>query len=492
MMGGGSYIIAIDLGASGSKMAAVRLKKNTVKLLEIYNFPNAALQLGPSLYWDIFALYKNIIKGFSYFASKYGEPLSVGIDTWGTTYGFLDQQGRLVEPVYHYRDKRTDGVLAELYKQVSRREIFDLTGSQCAYSYTLVQFYASLLHKDAVLNYAKHFLMLPDLLAYFLGGDISVERTISGTSSMMEPSQKTWCYALLDRLHISSGFLPEVISTGSIRGKLVHHLADETGLGSPLIVAAIGHDTAAAIAAIPGFTKNDMFISIGTQIIIGTCNDNPVLTEECYLGGFKNAASGDGKMLIYQDFPAAWMLNRLHDEWNKKGTVLSYDDLDAAAANTAKGMLFNIEDVSIQKADGEISRVITALIEKTGQPKPEAKGEFVRSVMESIALRVRYYALTLLRVRKSEFRHIRIISGGIRYKTLVSLISSALERPVDAGLPFATVTGNAVSQFCALGQLDTAGYGINTNNVNFFTEAVPASSRNWQEDLEWSIQNKIF
>jgi sugar (pentulose or hexulose) kinase len=114
------YVIAVDLGASGVKMAAIQLQNDTIEVLDIYNFLNVPLRLGPSLYWDVFDLYKNILNGFSYFASKFGKPLSIGIDAWGTTYGFLDHHGRLSEPIYHYRDKRTDGVLAEVYKHVSK------------------------------------------------------------------------------------------------------------------------------------------------------------------------------------------------------------------------------------------------------------------------------------------------------------------------------------------------------------------------------------
>ena len=49
---------------------------------------------------------------------------SVGVDTWGVDYGLLGKNDELLGNPYHYRDRRTDGVLAKLVevelKNVSR------------------------------------------------------------------------------------------------------------------------------------------------------------------------------------------------------------------------------------------------------------------------------------------------------------------------------------------------------------------------------------
>jgi sugar (pentulose or hexulose) kinase len=490
------YIIAIDLGASGSKMAAARLSGGGVKLEDIYTFPNVPLRLGPGLYWDIFDLYKHILQGLAWFGSKYGKPRSIGIDTWGATYGFLDARGRLAEPVFHYRDKRTAGVLEKLYAGLSRREIFALTGCQCASSYTLVQLYASVLQDDVMLSGAKHLVLLPDLLAYFLGGALSTERTIAGTTAMMEPSQRDWCRPLLDTLHIPSGFLLPLSDTGAIKGTLSASVAEETGMGAVPIVSAIGHDSAAAVAAIPSFDEDSLYISIGTNISMGIYRTSPALEDGFYEGGFKNTGGDGGKIIVYRDFPAAWMLNRLYVEWVKTDTALSFDNLDTLAAHAEQGALFDIEDPLIQEGEGSMSRTIAGLIGKTGQPVPDSRDTFTVSVMESIALRVRYYADKLVRLRGKDFDKIWLISGGTRYKTLVSLIADALGRPVYAGLPYATLLGNAVSQACAMEALDRNHYrDTGDAGTSRFTEIRPGAMRrprNWPECTEWAVEKGIL
>jgi sugar (pentulose or hexulose) kinase len=474
----GEYSIAIDLGASGSKMAAARVRGGAVSLEDVYSFSNVPLYLGPGLYWDIFDLYRHILKGLAWFGSKYGKPKSIGIDTWGATYGFLDAQGRLAEPVFHYRDKRTAGVLEKLYARLPKQKIFALTGCQCASSYTLVQLYASALQGDAILSSAKYLVLLPDLLVYFLGGVLSTERTIAGTTAMLEPSQQDWNRELLSALGIPAGFLLPLTDTGMVKGHLSASVADETGLGSVPIISAIGHDSAAAVAAIPDFDEDSLYVSIGTNISMGIYRDTPALDDAFYEGGFKNTGGDGGKIIVYRDFPAAWVLNRLYDEWKKTDASLTFDDLDAFASQTKQGEIFDIEDPLIQDAGGSMPQTIAGLVEKTGRPVPQSREAYAAGVMKSIAVRVRYYAHKLIRIRGKDFSRIWLISGGTRYKTLVSLIAGALDKPVYAGLPYATLLGNAVSQFYALGDLDRNLYRSKNTEVSLFTEIQPAMSRN--------------
>ncbi|MCL2600297.1 MAG: FGGY family carbohydrate kinase [Treponema sp.] len=486
------YAVAVDLGASSSKIAAVALHGNEVCLEDVYVFPNVPLKLGPGLYWDIFDLYKNIISGLSRFGAKYGKPASIGIDTWGATYGFLDAKGRLAEPVFHYRDNRTSGVLRKMYEVVPKRKIFDLTGCQCAPSYTLTQLYASVLQDDAVLSIAKHLVLLPDLFSYFLGGDLSTERSIAGTTSMLDSSQRDWSRELLDALHIPSGFLLPVSGTGIVKGRLRQSVAEETGLGDVAIVSALGHDSAAAVACIPGFDEDSLYVSMGTNISMGMYRSTPALEEPFYLGGFKNTGGDNGNIIVYRDFPGAWILNNLKSEWEKAGTSLDYDDIDFLARESGLGIVFDIEDPSIQESGNSMSAVIANLIAGIGQPVPQSMGMFIASVYDSIALRVLYYASTLASIRQKEFRDVWLIGGATRYKNLLSRIAGALGRPMHAGFPYASLVGNGVSQFYALGKLNRNDYGDRKEGSSRCTEIKPAAMRDWKECMAQAVETKII
>ena len=120
------YAVAVDLGASGGKMAAASFDGSRIELADYITFPNQPVQILDTLYWDVFALYRSIVSGMTQYASELGPAATIGIDTWGASYGLLDKKGRLLEPVYHYRDKRTDTIMDVIYEKCPREESLSL------------------------------------------------------------------------------------------------------------------------------------------------------------------------------------------------------------------------------------------------------------------------------------------------------------------------------------------------------------------------------
>ena len=86
------YAVAVDLGASGGKMAAASFDGSRIELADYITFPNQPVQILDTLYWDVFALYRSIVSGMTQYASELGPAATIGIDTWGASYGLLDKK----------------------------------------------------------------------------------------------------------------------------------------------------------------------------------------------------------------------------------------------------------------------------------------------------------------------------------------------------------------------------------------------------------------
>ena len=73
-----------------------------------------------------------------------GTPIeSVGVDAWGCDYALVGEQGVLLQNPYHYRDKRTDGIMEAVFERVPADEIYAVTGIQFLPFNTLYQLYAA-------------------------------------------------------------------------------------------------------------------------------------------------------------------------------------------------------------------------------------------------------------------------------------------------------------------------------------------------------------
>ena len=445
--------IAADLGASGGKMAKGYFDGDHVEIGDYFDFPNQPLSLNGNLYWDLFALYNSILKGLDFYSGEQGAA-TIGIDTWGASYGFLDKRGRLLEPVYHYRDLRTEQSLEKSYEVLPKRKLFELTGCQPNRSYTLPQLYSYIEHGDKIIELADKMLFLPDLLAYFLCGEMSTERSIAGTSGLMKPEQDDWAWEVFRRLGIQEGMLTGIVDTGSVKGCVLPEIASVTRSGDTKVIAVPGHDTASAVVGIPGFGINQVYMSIGTNINMGIELSHCIVSDKAYEGGFKNAGVIEDRKILYRDFAAFWLLNELRRTWKAEGHDYEYDTImEMALSCKSKRVYVDADDTHLNNAGGNAKEKINAYLERTGQQTLQTDAEFVRCILESIALKVMYCVEYLKKELAIPVEKVSGVNGGSRNYVLMQFISDALGMPVYGGMPYATLAGNVMTQMYSMREL---------------------------------------
>lgn len=448
-------VIAVDIGASSGKMAFGEFDGSQLLVREYRDFANRPVDIGTALYWDVFSLHNAIVDGMAYFKEKYGEADAVAVDAWGASYGLLDKKGRLMEPVYHYRDERTRTTIQDMNSVMNTYELFRLTGCQCNRTYTLPQLYSYRAENSAVLYNASSMLLLPDLLGYFLTGVKTTEMTIAGTSCLMENRQENWSIEVARRFGIPEKLYTEIVEPRTFKGNLRQEIQIQTGMKNTRLVATVGHDSAAAVAAIPDFGENKLYISIGTNVSMGVERSECLLSREGYLKGFKNTGGIDRKKIIYRDFSACWHLNEFIRTRKEQGITYSFVDLINMALEVKNPVpWFDVEVLSFNEAGGDFCRKMNQYFAQTGQRELTEDGEFVRSIYESIVLKIRHYAEALKELGII-YGRINIINGAVRNSLLMQMISNALGKEVYAGMEYATLTGNLLTQLYAMGEVKT-------------------------------------
>ena len=78
-----TYFFAVDLGATSGRTILGCLGEGKMELKELTRFPNHIIETGGHCYWDIYALYNEIIRGLKVVAKDNLPIRSIGIDTWG-------------------------------------------------------------------------------------------------------------------------------------------------------------------------------------------------------------------------------------------------------------------------------------------------------------------------------------------------------------------------------------------------------------------------
>lgn len=448
----GRKVLAVDLGASGGKMACAVYSGGRVEILEYRSFSNRPVDIGTALYWDAFSLYNSILDGISYFVNKYGTIETIGIDTWGASYGLLDKKGRLLEPVYHYRDVRTQNVMKRMQDVCSSRDLFRLTGCQCNRTYTLPQLYACASEPDSVIDKAEKMLFLPDLLGYFLTGSDLTEMTIAGTSCLLDSSQEHWSRTVAEKFGIPLSLYTEMTDPGTVKGNLRKEVEQTTGTSGIRLVSVVEHDSASAVASIPGFDESHLYISVGTNISMGVESDKCLLSDQAFAAGMKNTGGFARKKIIYRDFSACWHINEFLRTRREQGICYTFAQLDEMARSvTADVPWIDTEDPDLCEAGGDFCRKIDGYCDRSNQRRPESDAEYIRCIYESIALKTAHYSRLF---QKTGFpcRKINVISGGTKNELLMQLTADALGKEITAGMPYATLNGNVLAQLYAIGE----------------------------------------
>src|SRR4051812_42427000 len=170
-----------------------------MRLEETHRFTNAGVEIGGTLRWDVLRLWAEIQNALAAAARGSGEIRSIGVDTWGVDFVLLSRSDELLGQPYHYRDRRTNGLMKKAFSKVSREKIFAETGLQFMEINSLYQLLALKKLHPELLDISDCLLMMPDFFHWCLCGARTGEFTIATTTQFFHPTKRTWSFDLLKK-----------------------------------------------------------------------------------------------------------------------------------------------------------------------------------------------------------------------------------------------------------------------------------------------------
>ncbi len=453
--------LAVDLGASSGRVMAGAWDGARFALRELHRFPNEPVRLQGHLHWDVLRLWHEIKIGLArYAAEAAGPPAGIGVDTWGVDFGLLDGAGRLLGNPYHYRDARTDGMPEQVDRAVAPAELYARTGIQRMSINTIYQLVSLRRAQDPQLAAAETLLLMPDLFHYWLTGRKVAEYTMATTTQMFDARERDWARPLLARLDLPVDILPAPVVPGTLLGALRPDLAAEVGLpGTPPVIATASHDTAAAIAAVPGLDDRSAYISSGTWSLVGVETDQPILTERARTLNFTNEGGVNGTICLLKNVGGLWLLQECRRAWQRAGRDYGWPDLLALAAEAPPLVSLIDPDAPEFLHPADMPAAIRDYCRRTGQPMPATVGALARCCLESLALKYRWVVTALEELVGRRLETIRVVGGGSQNALLCRLTADATGRVVVAGPVEATALGNVLVQAVATGALPDIAAG---------------------------------
>ena len=378
-------LLAFDLGASNGRAILGRFDGDKLEMRELHRFENNFTEMNGVCYWDLPYLYEQLKKGLLAFKHEnLGDLDCCGIDTWGVDYGLLDRNGHLLGNPRAYR-MSVDEDMRRVWKTVLHETLFERTGIATMNFNTIYQLARRKAEGDVALENAELLLMLPDLLAYFLTGAKKNEYTNVTTSMLYNPTAKDWDWETIRALGLPEKIFAPIDRAGTVRGHLRPELCAELGINAAALAAVGTHDTASAVAAIPG-SGSFAFCSSGTWSLFGVETDEPILTPEVRDANFSNEGTIQGGFRPLKNIMGLWLIQECRRDWIKQGKNYSWNDIVIEAQKVEPLRSIIDPDYGEFFNGGNMEKKIQAYCERTGQPVPQTVGEVARCIYESLAL----------------------------------------------------------------------------------------------------------
>jgi rhamnulokinase len=441
--------LAVDLGAESGRVLAGVHDGDRLAVREVHRFANRPLRAPGDLTWDLEGLYTETVRGIAAALAQVPDVRAVGVDCWGSDFGLLDAEDRLIAPPWHHRTPRTAGMVRELQQAVDPQLLYELTGTQFLPITTACQLLA--MRGTGSLAQADRLAMLPDLIAGRLSGSRFTEPTIASTTQLWDIRRGDWATEVIDLLGLPPHlFRADVVPAGTALGPL----REEPGRGREVpVVAVAGHDTACAIAAVPGDGDGVGFVSCGTWSLVGVETPEPMTTPLARTAGFTNELGVGGGIRFQSNVNGLWLLQEARRVWADGGDPLGYAELTALAAGAEPYRSLIDPDHPSLLSPGDLPRRIAVLCRATGQPVPEGPGPIARCILDSLACKYHWVLERASTVSGQPLRTVHIVGGGAANEVLCQLTADLTGLPVVAGPVEATAIGNLLVQIMADGAL---------------------------------------
>jgi rhamnulokinase len=456
---GVARVASVDLGASSGRVFIGQATGGAFGLREVHRFANRPRPAGGVLRWDARALFAGICDGLRAAAADNGPLDAVSVDGWAVDYALLDGDGGMIADPASYRDPRTGPPFAAITQTspgvsgVDAACLYEATGIAAQPVNTVFQLMAE--SGSAHLRAARHVLLVPDLMTFWLSGQMGTELTNASTTGLLNACTMTWADQIADALGVPVTLFPRLWAAGTMAGPMLQHVAADLGLvRPPQVVIGPSHDTAAAVAGIPAGDGDFAFVCSGTWAAVGVELPTPIITDATREAGFSNEVGIDGTIRFLRNVTGFWLLQECIREWRANGRYVDLDELTRSAAQVpGRRALVDVQDPAFAAPGHMAERIIRTCLCASGT-RLTSQAEILRCILDSMAVAIRHAIRDAAELTGLAVRTIHVVGGGAANPLFCQLVANACGLPTVAGPTEAASWGNVLVQARALGVAD--------------------------------------
>jgi xylulokinase len=389
------YLLGIDIGTSACKIALFE-KDGTVVVSTTGDYPvyyphEGWAEQNPDEWWN--AVCKAIQDMLAAYPIQPEEIVGIGIDGQSWSAIPLDKNGAVLANTPIWMDTRSQSICDRLNKKIGANQIFELTGNSLQPSYTTAKILWYRENIPEIYTQIDKILQSNSFIAYRLTGALTHDLSQGYGIHCFDMRKGDWNDEMCEALEIPRSFLPELVPSHQIVGKVTKKAAKLTGLAEGTPVVAGGLDAACGTLGAgvikPGQTQEQGGQAGGMSISIEEYAADPrlILSPHVVPGQWllQGGTTGGGGVMRWfeREFAEA---ERMKEEKGDSSSLVQLNELAEKVAAGSDGLVF------LPYMAGERSPIWDPNAKGVyyGLDFSKTKGHMVRAAMEGVAYSLKH------------------------------------------------------------------------------------------------------
>lgn len=466
-----TYYLACELGLEQGRVILGILSKGQLTLREVHAFPVKTQLVKGVLSWDLVSLEKETFAGIEK-AAALDLPISgLSANSWDGDYVLLDAKDQFLQLPACGGKGQCEDAAERLLKKLPMATIYAETGIPLLPLHTLFQIEAEHLADPTLFQRADYFLPIADYLNTRFSGVAACEESLASTTQLYNPKTHAWSPKLIAALNLPDSIMPRLVPSGTAFGPVVDELRRHPALLNTRVVATCSHAKAAAIAAIPARTEQTWaYLHSDTWSQFGIEKTSPIMSTQACEDGFTNEVGLGGAIHFLKNSIGLGLVQECRRAWAAAGRGYSEEQLTHLALESGPATAHIAPGDPRFRSPGNLPEKITAYCRETDQPAPATPGEFVRVILESLALAHGETLGQLEALTGREIEVLHIVGRGAQNEFLNQLIADSTGLPVIVGPADDAAIGNILIQALALWHLKSPDHMRSIVSTSFPTQ----------------------
>ena len=218
-------IAGLDIGTTGCKLTV--FEENGKFLDQAYqDYP--VTRGGSEHEVDAENIMEAVLAVIKRMAERYTDIAGIGVTSFGETFVFTDENGRLLHKAMLYTDPRGKEECLELTEKLSSRGIASITGLRPHEMYSISKMMWIKKNRPEIYRAARHVFLMEDLVVFQLTGKAQIDYSLAARTMAFDITSLKWSEAIFEAAGIDRSLMSEVVPTGTSAGAVRREIARQT------------------------------------------------------------------------------------------------------------------------------------------------------------------------------------------------------------------------------------------------------------------------